>query len=204
MQKASPLLSLLALSTFMSTNSSMFAAQSVQQSTTQRTIERGPFGQSNDGQIVDLYTLKNTNGLTAKVITYGAIIYSFEVPGRNGECANVTANCASIADYENRSPCFGALIGRYANRIAAGKFSLEGPQLSLPLNGGANHIHGGPKGFDKQVWKAEPIKGDDFVGLKLSYVSKDGENGYPGTLNCTVVYELNNRNEWKMDYTAIT
>lgn len=168
------------------------------------SIEKTAFGHTHDGQAVDLYTLKNPKGTTVKVITYGAIIYSVEVPDRQGRVTNITANCASVADYEQRSPCFGALLGRYANRIAGGRFTLDGHEYSLPLNGGPNHIHGGPKGFDKQVWNAEPVQVADLVGLKLSYTSKDGENGYPGTVKCTVLYELNSRNEWKMDYTATT
>lgn len=166
------------------------------------SIEKAPFGSAPDGEAVDLFTLKNPKGITVKVINYGAIIYSVEVPDRNGQTANITANCASLADYERRSPCFGALIGRYANRIAGGRFTLDGHEYSLPLNGGPNHIHGGPKGFDKLVWHAEPVQVHDLVGLKLTYTSKDGENGYPGNLTCTVLYELNNRNEWKMDYSA--
>jgi aldose 1-epimerase len=168
------------------------------------SISKTPFGKTKAGQAVDLYTLKNGNGLTVKVITFGAIIYSLEAPDKDGYLANLTANCASLVDYEDRSPCFGAIIGRYANRIAKGKFSLDGHTYSLPLNGGPNHIHGGPRGFDKQVWTAEPLQGGDFVGLKLTYFSKDGENGYPGNLHATITYELNNRNEWKMDYSATT
>jgi aldose 1-epimerase len=168
------------------------------------SIERSDFGTTPDGERVELYTFKNTNGLTAKVITYGAIIYSLEAPDKDGQFTNVTANCASVADYETKSPCFGALIGRYANRIARGQFMLEGGRVSLPLNAGPNHIHGGVRGFHKRVWKAEPIRGNDFVGVKLTYVSKDGEEGYPGKLVATVAYELNNRNEWKMDYRAQT
>ncbi len=167
-------------------------------------IENSPFGTTQEGETVELYTLRNANGLTAKVITYGAIIYSLEVPDKDGHFANINANCASLADYETRSPCFGALIGRYANRIAHGQFTLEGRRVSLPLNAGPHHIHGGVRGFNKRVWKAEPIRGNDFVGLKLTYLSKDGEEGYPGNLSCTVAYELNNKNEWKMDYTAQT
>jgi aldose 1-epimerase len=168
------------------------------------SIEKAPFGVTSDGQAVDLYTLRNANGLVAKVITYGAIIYSVEVPDRNGRATNVTANCASLADYEKRSPCFGALLGRYANRIAGGRFTLDGHEYTLARNGGPNHIHGGRKGFDKRVWSAEPLQRPDSVGLKLTYTSKDGEEDYPGKLDCTVTYELNNRNEWKMDYTART
>jgi aldose 1-epimerase len=169
-----------------------------------QTIEHAPFGTTQEGEAVELYTLKNANGLTAKVITYGAIIYSLETPDRAGHFTNVTANCAFLADYETKSPCFGAVIGRYANRIAHGQFMLEGSKVSLPLNAGPHHIHGGVRGFNKRVWGAEPIQGDDFVGLKLTYISKDGEEGYPGRLVCTVTYKLNNQNEWTMDYTAQT
>lgn len=167
-------------------------------------ITKVPFGSTRDGQAVELYTLKNANGLTARVMTYGAIICSVEVPGKDGQFANVTINRETVTDYEKRSACFGALLGRYANRIARGEFSLDGHKYLLPLNGGANHIHGGARGFDKRVWKAEPVTGTDSVAVKLSYVSQDGEEGYPGKLTVTVRYELNNKNEWKMDYTATT
>lgn len=168
------------------------------------SIERSDFGKTQQGEAVELYSLRNANGLTAKVITYGAVIYSLEVPDRDGHLANVTANCASLADYETKSPCFGALLGRYANRIAHGQFMLDGRRVSLSLNAAPHHIHGGFRGFHKRVWKAEPIQSGDAVGLKLTYTSKDGEEGYPGNLVCTVLYELNNQNEWKMDYTAQT
>lgn len=168
------------------------------------SIVKTHFGTTRNSEDVDVFILKNANGLTAKVINYGAIIYSLEVPDAEGHFTNVTANCETVADYEKRSPCFGALIGRYANRIANGRFMLDGREIKLPLNGGKNHIHGGPRGFDKRVWKAEPVEGPDFVALKLSYLSKDGEEGYPGALTCTVRYELNNRNEWRMEYGAQT
>jgi len=168
------------------------------------SIDKKPFGTTQQGEAVELYTLKNANGLTAQVITYGAIIYSLEVPDKDGHFVNVDANCATLADYENKSPCFGAVIGRYANRIAHAEFSLNGQKISLPRNAGPHSIHGGMRGFHKRVWKAEPIRGADYVGLKLTYFSKDGEEGYPGNLTCTVEYELNNQNEWKMDYRATT
>ena len=173
-------------------------------SDTKMSIDKIPFGTTREGQPVELYTLKNANGVTAKIITYGAIIFSLDVPDKNGRFTNVSANCASLADYENRSPCFGALLGRYANRIARGQFKLDGREISLPRNAGPNHIHGGVRGFNKRVWKADPFRAADAVGLRLKYLSKDGEEGYPGNLSCTVVYELNNRNEWKMDYSAET
>ena len=142
--------------------------------------------------------------MTARVMTYGAVICSMEAPDRNGVAANVTLNRETFAEYEKKSPCFGALIGRYANRIAKGKVTIDGRTYPLPINSGENHIHGGVRGFDKRVWKAESMRDQDSVGLRLSYTSKDGEEGYPGTLNCTVVYSLNRRNEWAMDYTATT
>ena len=168
------------------------------------TVEKAPFGTLKDGQAVELYTLRNANGLTAKVMTYGAIIYSLEVPDRAGKFANVTANRETLADYETRSSAFGSLLGRYANRIAHGEFTLDGHRYVLAKNGGPNHIHGGVKGFDKRVWHAEPLPGTSSAALKLTYTSKDGEEGYPGNLQCTILYELNNANEWKMEYTATT
>ena len=202
MRRTTQLLSIVAIS--LDLDCSFMRAESIGQTVSKMSISKAPFGTTKDRKAVDLYTLKNGNGLTVKVITFGAIIYSLEAPDKSGHMDNLTANCASLADYEDRSPCFGAVIGRYANRIAKGRFSLDGHQYSLPLNGGENHIHGGPRGFDKQVWTAEPLQGTDFVGLKLTYTSKDGENGYPGNLHATVTYELNNRNEWKMEYSATT
>jgi aldose 1-epimerase len=175
-----------------------------QESAMKLSVKRESFGTTQQGEPVELYTLKNRKGVTAKVITYGAIIYSLEVPDKDGRFTNVNASCASLADYENKSPCFGAVIGRYANRIAQAEFSLDGRKISLPRNAGPNHIHGGIRGFHKRVWKAEPTRGADFVGLKLTYEARDGEEGYPGNLTCTVQYELNDRNEWKMDYSATT
>lgn len=167
------------------------------------SIEKQPFGSTQDGQAVELYTLQNANGITAKVITYGAIIYSLEVPDRDRQFVNVTINRATVSDYEKKSACFGALLGRYANRIGGAQFTIDGQTYSLPRNNGRNHIHGG-RGFDKRVWQAAGLKGKDFVAVKLTYQSKDGEEGYPGNLNCTVTYTLNNDNEWKMEYTATT
>ena len=179
-------------------------ATAAENSGMKRSIESSPFGTTESGEPVEVYTLKNANGVTAKVLTYGAIIYSLEVPDKEGHFVNVNANCASLADYEKRSPCFGAVIGRYANRISHAEFMLDGRKISLPRNAGPNHIHGGIRGFNNRVWKAEPVRGGDYVGVKLTYLAKDGEEGYPGNLTCTVEYELNKRNEWKMEYTAKT
>jgi len=170
----------------------------------QPTVTKTPFGATKDGQAVELYTLRNARGVTAKVMTYGAIIYSFEVPDANGVFTNVTLNRETLADYEKKSACFGALLGRYANRIAGARFPLEGQPIAVTRNAGPNHIHGGARGFDKRVWKAEPLVRRDAVALRLTYTSQDGEEGYPGTLACTVEYALNDKNEWTMDYTART
>lgn len=168
------------------------------------SVEPAAFGVTSDGQPVEIYTLRNSHGWTAKVLTFGAAIYSLEVPDRQGRLANITANRQSLADYETKGGAFGSVLGRYANRIGGGKLVVDGKTYSLPLNNGPNHIHGGPKGFNKRVWKAQALPRKDAAALKLTYTSVDGEEGYPGTLVCTIVYELNDRNEWKMDYTATT
>ncbi|MGL6196443.1 MAG: aldose epimerase family protein, partial [Thermoguttaceae bacterium] len=153
---------------------------------------------------VEMYTLKNANGITVKVLNYGGVIYSFEVPGKDGKMANVSANLENIEDYEKYRPFFGALVGRFGNRIAKGKFTVNGVEYNLPINNGVNSLHGGKKGFDTKIWKVQEFKTADSVGLKLTYTSKDGEEGYPGNLKNTVVYELGDDNSWKMDYTATT
>lgn len=165
---------------------------------------KAPFGETKDGQPVEMITLRNDKGVTAKVITYGAIIYSMEVPDPSGQLTNVTINRPTVRDYEAKSACFGALLGRYANRIGNASFSVEGQKYALTRNNGANHIHGGSKGFDRRVWNAQTVSGADFAGVKLALTSKDGEEGYPGNLSCTVTYTLNNKNEWTMEYTATT
>jgi aldose 1-epimerase len=165
-------------------------------------IESASFGRTRGGQEVTIYTLQNENGVRAKVITYGAIIYSLEVPDKTGKMVNVTANRETLADYEAKSACFGAVVGRFANRIANARFSLDGKEFAITRNAGKHHIHGGSKGFDKVVWTARAIRGPDSVAVKMEYTSLDGEEGYPGTLKCGILYELNNKNEWKMHYTA--
>lgn len=167
-------------------------------------VERAPFGSTTEGEPVELFTLKNSNGLVAKVMTYGAILYSMEVPDRKGHCTNVTANRETLADYQKRSAAFGATVGRYANRIGNAKFTLDGKEYEVTRNSGKHHIHGGARGFDKRVWKGEPVQSAEAAAVRLSYSSRDGEEGYPGTLEVTVVYALNNRNELKLEYTATT
>ncbi len=169
------------------------------------SVKKEPYGKMPDGTAVDLYTLTNANGLKVKIITYGATITDVEVPDRNGKLENVALFRDSLADFMDKStPYFGSTIGRYGNRIAKGKFKLDGKEYTLATNNGPNTLHGGNKGFDKVVWKAEPVKTADTVGVKFTYVSPDGEEGYPGTLTAQVIYSLTDKNKLKMDYTATT
>jgi len=167
-------------------------------------VEVKPFGEIPEGQKVDLYTLTNSGGLKAEIMTYGAIVVSLQVPDRGGKTDDIVLGYGNLTDYLANNPYFGAIVGRYGNRIGKGKFALDGVEYSLAANNGENHLHGGIKGFDKVVWKAEPIKHRDGVGVKLMYLSKDGEEGYPGSLNCTVTYTLTGRNELKIEYLATT
>lgn len=164
------------------------------------TITKQPYGTTSDGKAVDEYTLTNAHGVEVKILNYGGVITSIRVPDRNGTIANVVLGCSSLADYETKSAYFGALIGRYGNRLGNGTFTLEGTQYTVPINNGPNSLHGGLKGFDKQVWSAHESKG----GLELTYVSADGEEGYPGSLTVTVLYTLTDDNGLGIDYTATT
>jgi len=164
-----------------------------------------PFGKTPDGQEVELYTLANTNGLKAKITNYGAILVSLEVPDRDGKLADTTLGYDTLEGYITRHPYFGATVGRYANRIGAAKFKLNDIEYQLAANDGPNHLHGGIKGFDKVIWKAESVLADkDVAYVKLSYLSKDGEEGYPGNLKCTVTYTLTQDDELKINYEAET
>jgi len=168
------------------------------------SIKKQAFGKTKDGKNVDLYTLTNTNGLKAEIMTYGGIVISLQVPDRDGNFADIVLGCDSLDEYIKGTPYFGALIGRYGNRIAKGKFALDGVEYTLATNNGPNHLHGGIKGFDKVVWNAEPMQTDQGPALKLTYRSRDGEEGYPGNLSCTVIYTLTNDNELKIRYEAET
>ncbi len=167
------------------------------------SISSEPFG-TVDGQQVDLYTLTNSRGMKVKIMTYGGIIQSIEVPDRKGHLDNVTLGFDNLDDYVTSSPYFGSITGRYANRIAEGKFTLDGVQYQLATNNGPNHLHGGIKGFDKRVWDATEVVGKNSVSLELTYTSPAGEEGYPGTLVTKVVYKLTNKNDIRMDYHATT
>jgi len=153
---------------------------------------------------VSVYTLKNAHGVELRVTNYGGIILSLKVPDRNGRFDDVVLGYDSLADYLRSSPYFGAIIGRYGNRIAQGRFTLDGKTYTLAKNNGSNHLHGGLKGFDKVVWDAAPFKGADSVGLVFRYTSPGGEEGYPGTLQTTVTYTLTSRGELIFDYSATT
>lgn len=157
-----------------------------------------------EGQPVELYTLTNKNGIEVKIMTYGAIIQSLKVPDRKGTLANIVLGFDNVDDYVTKSPYFGALVGRYANRIAKGKFTLDGKTYTLAINNDPNTLHGGKKGFDKQIYKAQESQASDGTSLELSRVSPDGEEGYPGTLTYSVTYTLTDKNELRLEYKATT
>jgi aldose 1-epimerase len=169
-------------------------------------VTRQSYGTTREGKAVSVYTLKNARGIEVRVIDYGGIILSLRAPDRAGRFADIVLGFDSLADYERSSPYFGSLIGRYGNRIAGGRFTLDGKTYTLARNNGPNHLHGGLKGFDKVVWDVTPFEraGGDSVGLVLRYTSPDGEEGYPGTLRATVTYTLTNQNELIFDYEAST
>jgi aldose 1-epimerase len=166
-------------------------------------IEKLVFGTLPDGKIADLYTLKNANGMEVQISNYGGTITNLTSPDKNGKYENITLACDSLSGYLKGVPFFGALIGRYGNRIANGKFSLDGKEYSLAKNNGPNSLHGGVKGFDKVLWTATPQEGEE-PQLKLNYTSADGEEGYPGKLEVEVVYTLQKDNSLKIDYKATT
>lgn len=160
-----------------------------------------PFGQTPNNEAVTLYTLKNAHGMEVQIMNYGAIITKIMVPDKNKVIEDVVLGFDSVADYIKDSPYFGAVVGRYGNRIAAGKFSLDGKNYSLAAQNNGQHLHGGLKGFDKKVWKTLSQKPGS---LTLSYLSKDGEEGFPGNLEVQVTYTLTEDNAIAMDYTAKT
>jgi len=167
-------------------------------------ISKSAYDNMPDGSLVEKYTLKNKNGMEIEVITYGGIITSWTAPDKSGKYENVVLGYDSLGQYLRETPFFGAIIGRYGNRIANGRFSLDGKEYTLETNNDPNHLHGGVKGFDKVVWTANVLEGEDGSALQLTYLSKDGEGGYPGNLKNTVVYTLTNEDALEVSYKATT
>ena len=172
--------------------------------TTQKNLNMSDFGTLPCGTKAKLYTLRNQNGMVLEVTNYGGIIVSLYVPDRRGNLADIVLGYDNVQAYVKGSPYFGAIVGRYANRISRGKFTLDGKTYTLATNNDGNHLHGGLKGFDKVLWDAQPFATDDGPGLKLHYLSKDGQEGYPGNLDVTVTYVVTNNNELKVDFKAVT
>lgn len=166
-------------------------------------IKRTIFGKMPDGRVVDLYTLTNTRGMRVEITNYGARIVSIVSPDRRGKMADIVLGFDNLAGYLGNDPYFGATVGRYANRIAKGRFTLDGVEYHLPINNGPNSLHGGLVGFDKKVWPAREIS-QQPPKLELTYLSKNGEEGYPGDLHVKVVYTLENDDALRIDYTATT
>lgn len=167
-------------------------------------VEVEIWGKTPDGQEVSLYTFSNKNGLTVKMTNYGAIVVSVETPDRNGKFANINAGFDNLDSYLAGHPYFGSTVGRFCNRIANGKFSLGKKDYTLAQNNGDHHLHGGEKGYDKVVWTGTPVKQIGAKGVEFSYLSEDGEEGYPGNLAITATYLLTNNNELIVDLQAET
>ena len=167
-------------------------------------LTKKPYGTTAAGVAVAEYTLANGAEMEVKLITYGGIITSIRVPGRDGRIENVALGLASLQEYETKSPYFGAITGRFANRIAGGKFTLDGVTHQLDINNGPNSLHGGLKGFDKQVWAARELDSQGESALELTYRSPDGDQKFPGALDAKVVYTLTGANELHIDYSATT
>lgn len=168
------------------------------------TVERTPFGKTSDGSTVELFTLTNSAGNVIQLTNYGAILVSVQVPDREGKLANVNLGFDNLKGYLDGHPYFGATVGRYANRIANGKFHLDGKDYTLAVNNGPNHLHGGLVGFDKQVWQAEELRNKDHVGVRFTLHSPNGQEGFPGNLDVTAEYTWNNDNELACTFEAKT
>jgi aldose 1-epimerase len=168
------------------------------------SVSREPFGTTPDGEAVELFTMVNGSGVEMRAISYGGIIISLKTPDRTGVLGDIVLGFDSLQAYLDGTPYFGAIIGRYGNRIAGAHFEMDGVTYTLAANDGANHLHGGIKGFDKVVWHGEPFQSRTGVGVVFSYTSPDGEEGYPGTLLVQVTYTLTDANELVVDYLATT
>lgn len=189
----------------------MIAPAPAQQSNTPTTrestemkIERTSFGRTLDGSHVDLFALTNSHGNVIRLTNYGAIVVSVEVPDREGKRENINLGFDDLESYLERHPYFGSTVGRFCNRIAGGKFTLDGKTYSLVINNGPNHLHGGTVGFDKLVWQAEELQGGDHIGVRFTVLSPDGQEGYPGNLTVTADYTWNDDNELAYTFKATT
>ena len=188
---------------------SLVGCATMSSSNSSSTITKADFGKTPEGQAVEIYTLHNAKGAEARILTYGGIVQSLTMPDKNGKLADVVLGFDTLDGYVNPTyvkgcPYFGALIGRYGNRIGGAKFSLEGQTYTLATNNGPNSLHGGVKGFDKVVWTAKPSVGVHGPQLVLAYVCKDGEEGFPGNLEVTAIYTLTEDNTLKLEFTART
>lgn len=168
------------------------------------SVHKSIFGKIADGTLIELYELTNSHGLKVKIMTYGAIVTELRVPDRNGKIEDVVLGFDNLQDYLGKHPYFGSATGRVANRIAKGKFTLDGKEYKLAVNNGLNALHGGVKGFDKVVWQARAVQTPKGPGVAMTYLSPDGEEGYPGNLTTTVTYALTDDNELRIDYEART
>jgi aldose 1-epimerase len=177
---------------------------SVDDSSTTRSVTQAPFGTTTGGETVEQFTLVNGHGVEVRAITFGGIITSLRTPDRDGNLDDIVLGFDELDPYLAGSPYFGSIIGRYGNRIAGGRFDLDGATYTLAQNNGPNHLHGGEVGFDKVVWAGEPFENDEGLGVVFTYTSADGEEGYPGTLNVEVTYTLTETDELVVDYRAVT
>ncbi len=167
-------------------------------------METTPFGKTAEGKEVKLFTCTNASGSILELTDYGASVVSVEVPDRDGKLANVNLGFDKLDGYLGQHPFFGATVGRFCNRIANGRFTLDGKEYQLATNNGPHHLHGGDKGFNRYVWTSEPIVGADGVGVRFTHTSPDGDENYPGTLRMTATYTLTNNNELRIELSAVT
>jgi aldose 1-epimerase len=167
-------------------------------------MEKQSFGKTSDGQAVELYTLTNAGGASVSIMNYGGTVVSLKVPDKSGAMGDVVLGFDTFDPYPTQSPYFGALIGRYGNRIGHGRFKLDGVEYKLPKNNGDNTLHGGVRGFDKRIWTVKDVSNGGVPAIELNYLSKDGEEGFPGNLNATVTYTWTDAKELKLDYVATT
>ena len=179
-------------------------SQAPREKTGEATVEKSNFGTLEDGTVIEAFTLRNARGAMAKVITYGATLTELWVPDKNGKLGDVVLGFDSLKGYLGSHPYFGSTVGRYANRIAKGKFTLDGKEYALAINNGPNSLHGGKIGFDRRVWKAEPLREPSAAAVRFTYLSPDGEENYPGNLSVSVTYTLTDESALKLDYSAKT